>query len=335
MKRTRFLTVAMCLVALTPALAHGQNKPKDTKKKPKVEAPAPVAPAKKTLSETLTGPAKADYDSGILLYKQGEYGPSAAKFMAAYGTSNDARLLWNAAAAEKQQRHYAKARTYVRQYLALGVDLGEKDKSDANELVATLDRLVSEVTIAVNEPGAVVVVDGEQLGESPLAKPAALDSGSRVLKVEKPGFLPYQSTFTVNGGAPQTVDVKLLPHIKDGRIAVRASQADATVLLDSKVVGKGTYSGIIPSGAHQLGVTKDGYKPYDLSFSIAENGTRSFDVTLEKKKGPVPVWAIVAGSVLVAGIATVIIVVAAQPEDTKGEVPNGTFPPNKVVLTSF
>lgn len=336
MKRTRFLTLAVSLVAVMPAWANAQ--PKDTKKKkPKTEeaAAAPQAPAKKSLSESLTGPAKADYDSGVGLYKQGEFGPASAKFMQAYEASNDARLLWNAAAAEKQQRHYAKARTYVRQYVQLSTDLSEKDKADANELVATLDRLVADVTIRVNEPGAIVTVDGAEVGESPLAKPVTLDAGSRTLKVSKPSFLPYSSSITVAGGAPQTVDVKLLPHVTDGRIAVRASEADASILLDSKVVGKGSYSGILASGSHQLGVTREGFKPYDLTFTIAENGTRSFDVTLERSKRRFPVWAVVAGSVLVAGIATAVIVIAAQPEPTRGEIREGSFPPKKVTLTDF
>lgn len=337
MKSTRFLTVAVCLLGMAPALANAQAKPKDTKKKkPKTEEPAPPpAPVKKTLAESLTGQAKSDYDSGITLYRQTEYAAASAKFVSAYDTSKDARLLWNAAAAEKQLHHYAKARTYVRQYVQLGVDLSDKDKTDAADLVVVLDKLISDVTISVNEPGATIVIDGETVGESPLAKPLALDSGTRAVKVEKAGFLPFQSSVVVNGGAAQTVEVKLQPHVKDGRIAVRASQADATILLDRQAVGTGTYSGIIPSGAHQLGVTKDGYKPYELSFNIAENGTRSFDVTLEKKKGPLPVWAMIVGGVLVAGIATTVIVIAAKPENTRAPIPDGTFPPNKVVLTSF
>ena len=334
MKRTRSLMVASCLLAMAPALAQAQTKPKDTKKKPKVEETTPAAPAKKPLAESLTGSAKADYDAGVSLYRGGQFAPASAKFMQAYATSNDARLLWNAAAAEKQDRKYAKAREYVRQYVQLGSDLSEKDKADAKELVSTLDLLVADVTITVNEPGATVAVDGTTLGESPLAKSVALDSGERKLKVDKAGFLPYQSTFKVTGGAPQTVDVKLAPHVKDGRIAVRASEADATILVDSKVVGKGTFSGLVASGSHELGVTREGFKPYALSFTISENGTRSFDVSLERAKRRVPVLAIIAGSVLVAGIATAVIVIATS-GDTKGNLPVGSFPPGKVSLASF
>lgn len=332
----RILTVSVCLLAFAPALAQAQAKPKDTKKKkPKTEEAAPAPPpVRKSLAESLTEPAKGDYDTAVALYKQGAFSQAAAKFTQAYESSKDARLLWNAAAAEKQQRHYAKARVLVRQYVTLGTDLTDKDKADANDLLAVLDRLVSDVTINVNEPGAVISVDGEQVGESPLPKAVTLDTGTRVVRVTKDQFVPYQASVPIAVGATGVIDVKLMPHVKDGRIAVRSSESDSTISIDSKPLGKGTYSGIIPSGAHQLYVTKEGYKPYDLSFTIAENSSRSFDVTLERNKRRVPVWAIVAGSVLVAGIATAVIAIATIPEKTD-DVPNGTFPPGKVSLSSF
>lgn len=331
----RLATVTLCMLAVAPALSHAQAKPKEAKKKPKTEQVAPAPPpVRKSLGESLTEPAKGDYDTAVALYKQGAFSQSAAKFVQAYESSKDARLLWNAAAAEKQQRHYAKARVLVRQYVTLGTDLTEKDKTDASELLAVLDRLVSNVTIRVNEPGAAIAVDGEQVGESPLPKAVTLDTGTRSIRVTKDNFLPYQAAVPIGVGATAVVDVKLLPHIKDGRIAIRTSEADSSISIDSKAVGRGTYSGIVASGAHQLYVSKDGYKPYDLSFTIAENSSRSFDVTLERTKRRVPVWAIVAGSVLVAGIATAVIAIAATPE-TKNGVPNGTFFPYKVTLNAF
>ena len=336
MTSKRFLTVAMCLVAFTPALAQGQDKAKDKKKKkPKTEEVAPTPAARKSLAESLTEPAKGDYDTAVALYKQGAYAQAATKFQSAYDSSKDARLLWNAAAAEKQQRHYAKARVLVRQYVALGTDLTEKDKTDANDLLAVLDRLVSDVTIVVNEPGAVIAVDGEQVGESPLPKPLTLDTGTRAIRVTKDNFLPYQAQVPIGVGPSATVQINLLPHVKDGRVAIRSSVADSVISIDSKPLGKGTYSGVVGSGSHTLAVTREGYKQYDLTFTMTEGGSRSLDVTLEKNKRRVPVWAIVAGSVLVAGIATAVIVIAATPDKNGSTVPEGTFPPKKVTLTDF
>ncbi len=334
MTSKRLLTAAACLLVFMPTLAQGQAKAKDEKKKPATEVVAP-APARPSLAESLSGAAKENYDTAVALYKQGAYAQSATKFQAAYDTSKDARLLWNQAAAEKQQRHYAKARMLVRQYVALSTDLPEKDKTDANALLSVLDRLVSEVTVVVNEPGAVVSVDGTNVGESPLPKPISMDTGTRAIRVTKDNFVPYQAQVPIAVGPASTIQINLVPHVKDGRLAIRTSLADSVIAIDSKRVGTGTYSGVVGSGSHTLAVTREGYKQYDLAFTMAEGGTRTLDVTLEKNKRRVPVWAIVAGSVLVAGIATAVIVIAVTPDSQSSSVPDGTFPPNKVILTDF
>ena len=80
-------------------------------------APAPETPAAESpppppsLSESLSGAAKAEYDAGKLLYQDGDYAGAQLKFRAAYETSKDPRLLWNMAAAEKNLRHYAQVQT--------------------------------------------------------------------------------------------------------------------------------------------------------------------------------------------------------------------------------
>src|SRR5437764_13820664 len=74
----------------------------------------------KTLAETLTGPAKSDYETARLLFTDGDFVGAEIKFKSAYETSHDARLLWNMAACEKSQRHYARAVDLVHKYLDAG-----------------------------------------------------------------------------------------------------------------------------------------------------------------------------------------------------------------------
>src|SRR5271154_4391087 len=70
---------------------------------------APLPPgAPKPLSQSLTGEAKAAYDAAKLLLGDGDFAGAAIKFRAAYDQAGDARLLWNIAACEKNQRHYAR-----------------------------------------------------------------------------------------------------------------------------------------------------------------------------------------------------------------------------------
>ncbi|HYQ14356.1 MAG TPA: hypothetical protein VEQ58_01320, partial [Polyangiaceae bacterium] len=69
---------------------------------------APTSAAPPPLAETLTGSAKNDYDTALLLYKSGDFSGAEQRFASAYRASRDVRLLWNSAACEQGQRHYAK-----------------------------------------------------------------------------------------------------------------------------------------------------------------------------------------------------------------------------------
>ncbi len=75
------------------------------------------AQVRRGLSETLTGDAKVAYEAGELLFGDGDYAGAEIKFKAAYDTSQDARLLWNMAACEKSQRHYARTEQLVRAFI--------------------------------------------------------------------------------------------------------------------------------------------------------------------------------------------------------------------------
>ena len=59
--------------------------------------PASAAPAAKPLSQSLTGDARAEYESAKLLFEDGDPAGALTKFKRAYEISKDARLLWNVA----------------------------------------------------------------------------------------------------------------------------------------------------------------------------------------------------------------------------------------------
>lgn len=91
------------------------------------------------------------------------------------------------------------------------------------ELVQRLPRVVGRLTakllaarsgqlvVAVSEPGAVVKVDEQARGTSPLPGPLELPSGPRSLVVEKEGFVAWQADVTVHPGRIAEERVSLVP----------------------------------------------------------------------------------------------------------------------------
>src|ERR1700733_15375901 len=180
------------LPALTLTAAEAQPRGPASASAPTTPPPASLPARPKPLSETLAGDAKADYDAGKLLIGDGDFVGAEVKFRSAYGRSNDPRLLWNVAACEKNQRHYARTLTLLRQYVADGgALLTDADRAEAKALVDTIESLTVKLTIAVSEAGAGVTVDDESVGTSPLPAPLVVDIGSRKIVVKKAGFKDF------------------------------------------------------------------------------------------------------------------------------------------------
>lgn len=320
-----------------------EKKAKKDKKAAKDEEPAEAAPAVVPLAEALSGEAKEAYDSGKLLYADGDFAGAKLKFERAHELSKDARLLWNMAAAEKQQRRYDRVLTLVERYLSEGGDkLTEADRQEAKSLVEMVRALVADVTLTVNEPGAEISVDGEKVGESPLAAPLTLTQGERTFKVTKPGFRPFAKTQNVQGGTKVTLDVALEPELREGRLRVVAGLGD-TIAVDGKVVGKGQWEGTLAAGAHTLTVSGKGKREHQTEVVIEDGQLRSERVSLEAipKSGPPEkdrddssgTWMMLGGGAALAvglGIAAFFLL---RPEgETRKERASGTIPPSYVPL---
>jgi hypothetical protein len=289
--------------------------------------PAPAGPP--PLSETLTGDAKADYDSGKLLYGDGDYAGSLVKFSSAYDRSKDARLLWNMAACEKNLRHYAKALRLVRQYVKDGDPLlPEQDKAEATDLVKVMEPFTAKLQVTVSEAGAEVTIDDELIGPSPV-EPVLVDIGTRKLRVRKDEYEEFAKEVPVGGAAQVSIDVKLVKIVHEGHLVVKASDL-ATIAIDDRVVGTGTWSGALPSGGHTLKVTAPKMRVYQAEVLIQDKQSRDVAVTLEPEpsKG-LPAWAWITGGVVVAGGLGVGGYFLFK-QDSKYEGPGGNLSPGVV-----
>lgn len=311
----------IALTAPAPALAQPKGKPAAAK---------PAAP--KPLAETLTGMAKAEYEAGKILYQDGDHANALLKFQRAYELSNDPRLLWNVAACEKNLRRYTRVLAAVEKYQKEGgALLTEQDRSDADELVKTVRTLVSTLHVKVDEPGADVFVDGEKIGQTPLADGRLVDVGARKIRITKAGFKPFEKTEQVAGASEITITAKLEKEIHEGRLVVEAAPSDA-ISIDGKVVATGRWEGVLPSGGHILKVSAPKKIAYQSEVLIQDGSLRRVPITLQAEKGGFPmavVWG--GGGALVAAgviITTVLLTRPSAPEPTKGTISPGYVPVN-------
>ncbi len=314
-KTCRFITPVLLLdllcAPLHPNLAHAAEAAAGSASASTEVAGAPAAVAGTSLSESLAGVAKEHYENARLLFENHDYAGALLKFQLSYDASHDARLLWNIAACEKQQRHYARMTVLIEQYLKDGGALvNETERSNAQTVLDTLQPFVGQLEFKVNEPDAALYVDDEKVGTSPVSV-VRVDMGTRKIRVTKDGFDDWYSTQNVVGGTtvPVAVELKKVHHAGTLRIVTDGAY---DVLVDGARVGVGNWSGELPSGTHTLDVRGNGMLPYQSEVVVTDKQTNLVRVTLR----PEPVvaasqssgshtWLWVAGgTLLAAGLAT-------------------------------
>ena len=325
--RTYGFAIGLCTAFLFAAHSSAQPAPAAAPTAPASAAPAasaaPTAPATtataaptaapaaqpatppKPLSESLTGLAKAEYEGAKILYGDKDFASAIAKFQRAYELSSDARLLFNIAVCQKNLRKYSKMLATVRRYLEDGAPiLSEDDKTQAREIVKTVEAFVSELKLTVDETDADVFVDDEKIGVTPIKGPVFLDVGVRKLKISKKGYKDAIVSKQVPGGGPVAVEVRLEKEIHRGKLLVSAGPNDV-ISLDNKVIGRGKWEGSIPSGGHTLKISAPGMQTYQSEVVIQDNQTRRVDVTLNATASDPTstiLW-IAGGAVVLAGAA--------------------------------
>ena len=256
------------------------------------EAAEPAVPS---LSETLTGHAKAEYAAAKILYEDGDYAGALTKLDAAYRMSKDPRLLWNMAAAEKNLRHYARVIKLIDRYLASDSrTITDDDRRRARELVNTVQGFVSKVSFDVKPVGATITLDGQELGTAPLSKPAQLDFGKRTVRVTKPGFVPHEHTLDLEGGRDAHVSIRLDSEAHEGTLRVITGPR-TTIRIDGKVMGAGMWEGVLPSGSHTVQLEGENKIPESTEVVIEDGASRAVTIHLRDAEratggGIMPTW---------------------------------------------
>ncbi|WP_433935991.1 PEGA domain-containing protein [Sorangium cellulosum] len=274
---------------------------------PAAAQPAPAA-AQRPLSETLSGEAKAEYEAARILFNDGDHRNAIIKFERAYELSRDPRLLWNIALCQKNLKRYTRLLATIEQLLRdAGPQLTEQDRKDAAELIEATKAYVSRLDLQASEAGATVLVDGEEVGQTPLGEPVLLDIGTRRIRVTKKGFKDVEVTEQVAGGGVVTVKATLEKEVHQGRLIV-AAPPDAVISLDGRVVGRGTWEGPVPSGGHALRVTASGMVSHQSEVMILDNQTRRVEVSLlpQPKGSNIETWIWIGGGVAVVAGALLL-----------------------------
>lgn len=258
----------------------------------------------KSVTEQLAPDAKKHFETGVALAQRGQWDGARTSFKAAYEASKNPRVLFNVAIAERQLGRYAAAIDVFNRELAEGKgQLTPEEEAEIRAVIAGLEKLVGTLTVDVSEPGADVFVDGERVGQSPLAAPLRVALGRRNVRASKAGFSDTTESVEIQGGGSAKVTLKMIPFVKTSLVTVNVVGApNAIIKIDGREVGPAPFKGqvAVSTEPHQFTAEAPGFVPTTQSAVVREGEplTLTLAPAAEQKKGRLVVTAQPEGAII-------------------------------------
>jgi hypothetical protein len=146
------------------------------------------------------------------------------------------------------------------------------------------------VVVRVNQAEARVVLDGADLGDSPLVDPVRVNAGLHRVRVTKRGFKDVEQVIHAVAGTNDTISILLVAAsspaegaqnglgpvetpppvapVEPSAVAVITFDRRGTIAIDGRVVGEGDFRGPISVGLHVVRVTRSGYEPFEKTIVV-------------------------------------------------------------------
>ena len=139
--------------------------------------------------------------------------------------------------------------------------------AESQEYHLELKRLPGRLTFITVPEGATIVVDEDELGQTPLVD-IPVDAGERQLRLLAERYLPHRAVLEVEGmERPQSVEVELEPAWAN--IAISSIPVGATVYLDGEAVAQTPALLEILQGEHQIALEMPRYRSWQQSLSVS------------------------------------------------------------------
>ncbi|WP_437650615.1 PEGA domain-containing protein [Sorangium sp. So ce362] len=264
-RRLRALSAALAVaIAAGPALAQPAPAGAEGAAPAGAEGAAPAGTEGAALaeeapvSETDRQVARLHFEKGLALLREEAWSPALAEFLLSRKLYPTRAATNNAAIALRKLQRYDEAlemfETFLRDFT-----MSTAERAVAQRQIAELRALVGTLDITSAEPGASIVVSGEERGQYPPVKPIRVAAGAHVVRVFKEGYEPVETRVDVAGGQTVTVDAKLRRLVRSGRLRVveRAGKT-VDVLVDNVVVGQTPWSGPLSVGDHMVALRGEG-----------------------------------------------------------------------------
>jgi hypothetical protein len=236
-------------------------------------AAAPVAPA---AAPAPTSQAKAEarerFDRGVRLFEQGDNASALAEFKRANELVPNPLVLYNMGLVYAAMGRPVESVDALTAFLAQAPNAKREQRRHAEEVQKQQSERIARLAVKT-ETLATVEIDGVEVGHTPLAEPIRLPSGTHVVTVQAPGFLPTRKEVTLAGQVSETLSITLLPaESRMAQLVITSVPGGAEVLVNGARMGTTPLpaSVAVPPGLARVEVRRSGYLPAERTITLGE-----------------------------------------------------------------
>ncbi|AKT40346.1 uncharacterized protein CMC5_044990 [Chondromyces crocatus] len=210
------------------------------------------------ISEEIRQQARSHFQRGLSLLREEAWAPALAEFLLSRKLFPTRAATNNAAIAMRKLQRYDEALDMF-ETLLRDFQVPDAERAAAQRELAELRSLVGTIDVAGAEPGASIVVSGEDRGEYPPVKPLRVAAGTHLVRVVKEGYEPFEGRVTVAGGQVASITAKLRKLTASGRLRITERTGKSVeVLVDNVVVGRTPWEGRLGVGDHMVVLRGEG-----------------------------------------------------------------------------
>lgn len=248
--------------------------------------PARLSAEPAALSDSARNEARERFDRGLRLFNQQDNQGALAEFVRAYELVPHPLVLYNIGLV------YAATARPVQAVEAFDRLLGAPAGLTAEKLSRVrLERdrqaaLIAEIEIVTPVAGAIVELDGVEVGRTPLTSPLRVASGSHIVGVIAPGYAPSRKSLMVAGKTRTRLEFELVAQAAQlAHLTVRTRLPGADVIVDGERVGTTPLAAslALTPGTHAVELRRPGYTTVKQTLTLgpASTGTLELEPQLD------------------------------------------------------
>jgi len=162
-------------------------------------------------AETPADSARAHFERGYALTQSGAFERALDEFKLAYAASPNSSVLFNLGQTYGALGRAVEAEHTLQRYLeASGSNIDAEQRRRTIELIERYRRRIGRIALTGLPSGAVVSLDGEELGTAPLQAPLESSTGRHAVSIRALGYQPLVRAVDVKAGEVAEVAVVLV-----------------------------------------------------------------------------------------------------------------------------